>query len=286
MVCIDVWFIEMVDFSFFFFYVSGTLDSDVSLEEDNCYLLETEIVLFQFLILFDRFFDYGSFILDSFLSGRVVFIQLFVRYEVIVKEEEINVFYNVNKVEYKIYGLNLFIFFIIIFEIINISVINIDIQRIENYDEYVSYENVVFSRIDIEFFIYVIVLGRNYYGFFNVSNEDGYYVENQIQNEYGNSYVEEMRFLFNVQLLEDFRGLKLLILFIESDCIFDYGIMIGDGRRGNIFFMFDSADDLDFFLGGRLFSKSILILRLKVIEYNFVGEQIVFYLEYEGLESI
>lgn len=44
-----------------------------------------------------------------------------------MKEEEINVFYNVNKVEYKIYGLNLFIFFIIIFEIINISVINIDI---------------------------------------------------------------------------------------------------------------------------------------------------------------
>lgn len=145
MVCIDVWFIETVDFSFFFFYVSGILDLDVSSEEDNCYLLETEIVLFQFLISFDRFFDYGSFILDSFLSGGVVFIQLFVRYEVIVKEEEINVFYNVNKVEYKIYGLNLFILFIIIFEIINISVINIDIQRIENYDEYVSYENVVFS---------------------------------------------------------------------------------------------------------------------------------------------
>lgn len=286
MACTDVWSTETVDPSSPPPYASGTLDSDVSSEEDNCYSLETETVSPQSPTSSDRFFDHGSFILDSPPSGGAVPIQSPVRYEVTVKEEETNVFYNVNKVEYKTYGLNSPTLSTTIPETINISVTNTDTQRTENHDEHVSHENVVFSRTDTESPTHVIVSGRNYHGSSNVSNEDGHHVENQTQNEYGNSYVEEMRSPLNVQLSEDPRGLKSLTSPTESDCTSDYGTMIGDGRRGNTSFMSDSADDLDSLPGGRLSSKSTSTPRSKVTEYNPVGEQTVLHPEHEGLESI
>lgn len=286
MACTDVWSTETVDPSSPPPYASGTLDSDVSSEEDNCYSLETETVSPQSPTSSDRFFDHGSFILESPPSGRAIPIQSPIRYEVTVKEEETNVFYNVNKVEYKTYGLNSPTLSTTIPETININVTNTDTKRTENHDEHVSHENVVFSRTDTESPTHAIVSERNYRGSSNVSNEDGHHVENQTQNEYGNSYVEEMRPPLNVQLSEDPRGLKSLTSPTESDCTSDYGTMIGDGRRGNTSFMSDSADDLDSLPGGRSFSKSSSTPRSKVTEYNAVGEQTVLNPQHEGLESI
>lgn len=286
MACTDVWSTETVDPSSPPPYASGTLDSDVSSEEDNCYSLETETVSPQSPTSSDRFFDHGNFILESPPSGRAIPIQSPIRYEVTVKEEETNVFYNVNKVEYKTYGLHSPTLSTTIPETININVTNTDTQRTENHDESVSHENVVFSQADTESPTHVIVSERNYRGSSKVSNEDGHHVENQTQNEYGNSYVEEMRAPLNVQLSDDPRGLKSLTSPTESDCTSDYGTMIGDGRRGNTSFMSDSADDLDSLPGGRLSSKSTSTPRSKVTEYNAVGEQTVLNPQHEGLESI
>ncbi|XP_061168862.1 uncharacterized protein LOC133178120 [Saccostrea echinata] len=291
MTCADVWSTETVDPNCPPTENSATLDSDVSSEEDNCYSLETETVSPQSPSSSDRFFDHGSFILESPPSGRAVPIQSPVRYEVTVKEEETNVFYNVNKVEYKTYGLNSPNLSTTIPETININVTNTDTHRVENHDELVNHERVVFSRSDAESPTHVLVSERNFQGSSTVSNADGHHVENQIQNEYGNSYVEERGPPLNVQISEDPRGVKSLTSPIESDTTSDYGTMIGDGRRGNTSFMSDSADDLDSLPGDRSSNKSTP--RSKITDdaqqpnrYRRVGEQTVLHLNEENIESI
>ncbi|XP_062569884.1 LOW QUALITY PROTEIN: uncharacterized protein LOC134231950 [Saccostrea cucullata] len=291
MTCADVWSTETVDPNCPPSENSAALDSDVSSEEDNCYSLETETVSPQSPSSSDRFFDHGSFILESPPSGRAVPIQSPVRYEVTVKEEETNVFYNVNKVEYKTYGLNSPTLSTTIPETININVTNTDTHRVENRDESVNHERVVFSRSDTESPTHVIVSERNFQGSSTVSNADGHHVENQIQNEYGNSYVEERRPPLNVQVSEDPRGVKSLTSPIESDTTSDYGTMIGDGRRGNTSFMSDSADDLDYLPGDRSSNKSTP--RAKITDdaqqpnrYSRVGEQTVLHFNEENIDNI
>ncbi|XP_056022317.1 uncharacterized protein LOC125649680 isoform X7 [Ostrea edulis] len=276
----DVWSTETMDPNSPPSENCTTQDSDVSSEEDNCYSLETETVSPQSPSSSDRFFDHGSFILESPPSGRAVPIESPVRYEVTVKEEETNVFYNVNKVEYKTYGLNSPTLSTTIPETININVTNTDTHRVENRDESVNHETVVFSRPDTESPTHIIVSERNFQGLSSVTTDNGHHVESQVLNEYGNQFVDEMGPPLTVQISDDPRGIKSLTSPIESDTTSDYGTMIGDGRRGNISFMSDSADE----------STSP---RSKVTDetqqpnrYSVVGEQTVLNANEESIDNI
>lgn len=293
MACTDVWSTETVDPSSPPPSDSATLDSDVSSEEDNCYSIEAETVSPQSPSSSDRFFDHGSFVLESPPSGRAVPIQSPVRYEVTVKEEETNVFYNVNKMEYKTYGLNSPNLSTTIPETINIHVTNTDTRRRENHDESVSHENIVFSRADTDSPTHVIVSERNYRGSSTLKSEDGHLVENKAQEECGNSYVDELKTPLNVNIAEDPRALKSLTSPIESDSTSDYGTMVGDGRRGNTSFMSDSADDLDSLPGEKPVNKNQSTPRSRDTNeaeqprrYKAVGEQVVLHPNEERVDSI
>ncbi|KAK3094106.1 hypothetical protein FSP39_024188, partial [Pinctada imbricata] len=212
-------------------------------EDDGSYTMEAESISPQTPSSSERFVENGRFTFEDTQRLRATP----VRYEVTIKEEETNVLYNVDKTEYRTYGLASPVNYenMTLPESININLSNTTTHTTENSRNIRTSDHRNYQRSDVESSSRdsAIISERNFRCVRDMSVSDsGTDRESSVDRQ-----VVDDQQACGVEIRENLEPSKLDFLHSprESDTTSDYGTMIGEGRRCNTSFLSDSGSEAD-----------------------------------------